>query len=239
MDISPIKPVSLNSVQAVLSSKQISSQEKIDYMRTNRNEIKRLCEEELNITGREFKNMMQNRPLQRFRPLKNSFTKKGDKILLSVALGIQPEEVDDYVDDYCDNIIIDNQKDIEKMDLDRLNKIKAYVYRHGTKEQVIQMLDNELTIAKDKLQTLYSTLEYNTGGVADYFTRPIHRMDNTTLITIYSVVDKHLDKMVKNNQLSAEEHDNTSQWALIQIYRIQNNSKLIRDYKAYKELTRS
>ena len=99
------------------------------------------------------------------------------------------------------------------------------------------MLDQELTLAKDKLQTLYSTLEYNTGGVADYFTRPIHRMDNTTLVTIYSVVNKHLDKMVKDNKLSAEQHDDTSQWALIQIYRIQNNSKLIRDYKAYKELT--
>lgn len=238
MEIQPIKPSSLDAVQQVLSSKQISSQDKADYVRANRSEIKQLCEEEVNITGRDFQNIMKNRPLQRFRPIKNSFTKRGDKIILAMALGIEPEDVDDYTNDYCDNIVAENQKDINKMNADRLNKIKTYVYRHGTKEQVIKMLDNELTIAKDKLQALYQTLEYNTGGVADYFTRPIHRMDNTTMINIYNVIDSHLDEMQKTNQLSAEERDETSQWALVRIYRIQNNSKLIRDYKAYKELTR-
>ncbi len=236
MEIQPIRPSSLSAVQAVLSSKQISSQDKAEYIRTNRSEIKQLCQEEVQITGRDFQNIMKNRPLQRFRPLKNSFTKRGDKILLAKALGIEPEEVDDYTDDYCDNIVTDNQEDINKMNADRLNKIKAYVYRHGTKEQVIKMLDYELSIAKNKLQVLYQTLEYDTGGVADYFTRPIHRMDNTTMINIYDVIDTHLDKMEKANEISAVERDETSQWALVRIYRIQNNSKLIRDYKAYKEL---
>lgn len=237
MDISPIKPVSLSSVQAVLSSKQISSQDKAQYIRSNRSAIKQLCETEVVITGKDFQNIMKNRPLQRFRPLKNSFTKRGDKILLAVALGIKPEEVDDYVDDYCDNIIIENQADINKMNAERLNKIRAYVYRHGTKEQVVEMLKSELTRAKDKLQVLYQTLEYDTGGVADYFTRPIHRMDNTTLINLYDVIDTHLDAMEKAGSLSAKERDETSQWALVRIYRIQNNSKLIRDYKALQELT--
>lgn len=237
MDISSIKPLSLNTVQAVLSSKQISAQDKAQYIRSNRSAIKQLCEVEMKITGKDFKTIMKNRPLQRYRPLKNSFTKRGDKILLAMSLGIKPEEVDDYVDDYFDNIIIDNQKDIEKMDSDRLNKIKTYVYRHGTKEQVVNMLKFELSNVKDELQFLYQTLEYGTGGVADYFTRPIHKMDNTTLINLYDAIDTHLDSMEKAGSLSAAERDKTSQWALVRIYRIQNNSKFIRDYKLLNELT--
>lgn len=231
MEVSPIIKINLSSLQDFLSSKEISRNDKIDFLRKNRTEIKQV------ITGKEFQGIMKNRPLKKFRPFKNSFTKRGDKILLAMALDMDPSEVDNYLDDFDYTFLDNTHKDIKKLDEDRIKKIKTYIYRHGTKNQVIKTLDYELSTAKDKLQLLYQTLEYNTGGVADYFTRPIHRMDNTTLLNLYNVVDSHLDAMEKDGTISAKDRDKTSQWALTRIYRIQNNSKLIKDYKLYKELT--
>ena len=55
------------------------------------------------------------------------------------------------------------------------------------KEQLVKFWDYKLGHIKDVIKYLYSTLEYNTGGIADYFVRPIHRMNNKTLIKLYHI----------------------------------------------------
>ena len=177
---------------------------------------------------------MDNRVIQKFRPLKNSYTKWGDKIILAKALGIQNSEVPKYIKNVSETIA-----DVENMDFlphSTMEMLKTYVYRHGTKDELIMFLDYELSKAQDLLKCLYRTLEYHSGGVADYFIRPIHRMDNKTLIRVYDVVNKNIKKAQQAGKLSDAESKKVAKWALIQIYRIQNNSKLINAIKTYKTL---
>ncbi|MBQ8476532.1 hypothetical protein IJ531_05665, partial [bacterium] len=186
------------------------------------------------ITGHDIQGIMSHRPLQKFRPIKNAFTKKGDKILLSKALGIDESDISNYIIEMCDNL--EGQDNIDFKTYDDFEKVKTYVYRHGTKEQVVKFLDLELKYAKDTLKTLYATLDYNMGGAADYFRRPIHRMDNRTLINLYTVVDNHLDALEKTGQIEEKDKLRTSEWALVRIYEIQNNSKLKGAIKTLKEI---
>ena len=108
---------------------------------------------------------------------------------------------------------------------------KTYIYRHGSAEQLVLFFDYELLKSKDVLKTLYRTLEYNNNGVADYFIRPIHRMKNSTLISLYQVVDKYLQKSFNSGQIISEQKLETSEWALKRIYLIQHNSKFINSLK--------
>ena len=126
---------------------------------------------------------------------------------------------------------------VGRYSLDEIEAIKTYVYRHGTKQQVIDTLDYELTHAKDILTVLYQTLEYNSGGVADYFMRPIHLMSNNTMYNVYNTIDKNLTKCEQSGSISAQEHKDTAEWALAKIYMIQNNQKLRNAVKLYKELS--
>ena len=84
---------------------------------------------------------------------------------------------------------------------------------------------------------LYNTLEYHTGGIADYFIRPIHKMDNKTLVRIYNVIDKQLKIQKENGLISEEENTKIAKWALCKIYTIQNNNKFINAVKTYKVLS--
>ena len=70
------------------------------------------------------------------------------------------------------------------------------------------------------MKSLYSTLEYYSGGVADYFIRPIHRMDNKTMLKIYKVLNKHIKKAKENGSLDENRSEKIAKWALIQIYKI-------------------
>lgn len=88
----------------VLSSNKITQIQKTDFVRRNRIQIEKLVETK--ISGSEFRSMMQNRPLKKFRPLKNSYTKGGDKILLAKSLGIQTCEVSGYLDKITSEIQI-------------------------------------------------------------------------------------------------------------------------------------
>ena len=122
------------------------------------------------------------------------------------------------------------------MENNKLETIKTYVYRHGSKDELVSFLDYELSRADQLDKALYRTLKYHSGGVADYFIRPIHRMDNKTLIRVYDVVNKNIKKAQQAGKLSDAESKKVAKWALIQIYRIQNNSKLINAIKTYKTL---
>ena len=119
---------------------------------------------------------------------------------------------------------------------DIYKQIKTYVYRHGTKKQVIAILDYELRHTTDILKTLYRTLDYNSCGIANYFMFPHHKLDNSTLIKLYNVIDKNLELSSESGKISEVNALETAEWALAKIYDIQNNQHFQNAIKLKKEL---
>ncbi len=224
---------SLDSVRIhqVLASASLTDGQKVEFIKKNSSQIKSVLESE--ITKDEFKMLMEYRPLIRFRPLKNSFTKQGDVELLAQALNINKKDVRKYIN----SIIGSNFEIHNRQEKDNIESSKTYVYRHGTKEQVVAYLEYELSDVKNVLQCLYKTLDENTGGFAGYFNRPIHRMDNRTMRKIYNVVDKSLTKAANEGRITSKQQQDAAEWALVRIYQIQNNSRFIRACDAYREIT--
>lgn len=225
--IQPINPIDTLEVYKILTSNKLTDAQKAQFIKKNSVAIKKLTKTD--ITQNEFKELMAHRPLIRFRPLKNSFTKQGDDVMFAKSIGITKKEIRKYI-----NSIIDNN--FENQHPENIEKAKAYVYRHGTKAQVLSFFEYELSDVKTTLQKLYKTLEYNSGGLADYFSRPIHRMDNITLGKLYNTIDKSLKNSANAGCLKHEELNSHAEWALVKIYEIQNNSKLIRACELYKDL---
>lgn len=232
MRVEKIESLNLQELHAIMTSNKISEHDKAHFVQLNQHQIKDIMK--YHMTAAEFQGMMNGRELVKFRPLLNSFRKRGDKKLLAEALEIDPGDVDDYLNEVTNDIQeIDDMRFLPK---DKVEKLKTYVYRHGSKDKLVTFFEYELTTAKDKLKTLYSTLEYHSGGVADYFIRPIHRFDNKTLVKIYNVIDKNLKTATESGEISQADKDKAAIWALIQIYKIQNNNKLINAIKTYKTL---
>lgn len=228
MEISSIDAV---TVSKILHSQQLTDKQKAEFIKKNSYEIKQIVKSE--ITQQELAMLMQNRPLIRFRPLKNSFTKRGDKILLAKSLGIETKDVNKYI-----NNLLETDFDTSgSVSTENIDKVKTYVFRHGTKEQVIRFLDYELSDVKFTLERLYKLLDDNSGGLVEYFSRPIHRMDNKTLAKLYNVISKNINDSVKSGCINSEKAASLSEWALVKIYQIQNNSKLIRAVEKYNALT--
>ena len=226
--ISAISSIDSFELHKILTSNKLSNKQKVEFLKNNAHILKNISPE--NITKKELEQILKNRQLIRFRPLKNSFTKQGDMKLLAEALGIEKSEINKYINSVINtNFLIQNQTDI-----DNIEKMKMYVYRHGTKKQVESFLEYELSDVKTTLQKLYKTLEYNSGGLADYFSRPIHRMDNNTLARLYNVIDKSLKNSADAGYVT--DINSHAEWALIKIYEIQNNSKLIKAYDLYNSL---
>lgn len=232
LKIDAISHVDLYTIQKIFSSDKISDDEKAIFLRQHSGEIKQIVDQA--ISTREFAHIMRGRPLIKFRPLKNSLTKRVDKILLAKALGLDDSEIEFMIN----SVVADIEAGtfLSKYSSSQLEKIKTYIYRHGSQEQLIAFLEYKLNEVKDIVQYLYHTLEYNTGGLADYFIRPAHRMDNKTLINLYKTIDKNLDIAHKNGQISLEDKEKTAKWAIVKLYQIQNNSKLINAVKTYKTL---
>lgn len=233
MNVPKISSIDFNIIQNIMASSKISESQKTQFIENHKTQIEKVLR--LQVTPLEFKGLMKNRPLRKFKPLRNSFTKRGDKMLLANTLGIEPDELSDYVEEIKSDL--SEFSDLSFLPEDKLDAIKTYVYRHGSKDDIVAFLDYELRCAKDTLKTLYSTLEYHTGGIADYFIRPIHRMDNRTMVRLYRVIDKHLDNAKSSGRVTDEEYTKIAKWALVQIYRLQNNSKLINAIKTYKVLS--
>lgn len=230
--IQPVNSISAFDIYKVLSSEKLTDNQKAEFLHKNSAAIKSVAESE--ITREEFKEIMANRPLIKFRPLKNSFTKQGDDIILAQALDINKKDINKYID----SVIEGNFEIHDRQDKDNIEKLKTYVYRHGTKDQVIAFLEYELSDVKFILNKLYKTLDINTGGsMAEYFMRPIHRMDNITMGKLYRVIDKSLRDSREQGVISDEEFNMTAKWALVKIHDIQNNSKLIHAFDIYKDLT--
>lgn len=232
MEISRINGLDFDTLMNVLSSPKITESQKTQFLLKNQSQITTIIETK--ITSYEFENLMQKRVIQKFRPLKNSFTKRGDKILLAKALEIEPSNVSAYIKNTAS--IMQNVDEIDFLLPDKMEMLKTYVYRHGSKDELVAFLDYELQKAKDITKALYKTLEYYSGGVADYFIRPIHRMDNKTLIKIFQIINKNIKQSQSTGQLSDVRAKKLAKWALIRIYQIQNNSKLINAIKTYNVL---
>ena len=232
MKVNKIEHLDIEALQKVLTSNRITESQKTSFLLSNRNQISKIMEN--SITSTDFKILMQNRTLQKFRPLKNSYTKWGDKIILAKAIGIKPAEIPDFVKKTSNTI--NDMDNLNFLPKSKLEMIKSYVYRHGSKDELVNFLDWELKHTKNILKTLYTTLNYYSGGVADYFIRPIHRMDNKTLIRIYHVINKNLKLTESSGNISETDSKKIAKWALIRIYQIQNNSKFINAVKTYNVL---
>ena len=223
-------PVDTWAIYKVLASEKISNDEKYQYIQMHSSEIKDIAKSK--ISREEFEYLMQNRPLIKYKPFRNSFTKQGDDELFAQAVNIDKKEINAYIN----SIINSNFKIHDKEQADNIDKAKSYVYRHGDKKQVVKFLEYELSDVKNVLDILYKTLEENSGGVAGYFSRPIHHMDNRTLKNIYQVIDKSLKNSLNAGYIDNEEYIRNSERALIRIYEIQNNQRIIKAYHLYQDL---
>lgn len=232
MKIVKIEQLDIDTLHKILTSNKISESQKTSFLLKNSAKIATIVEN--SITSSDFNILMQNRTLQKFRPLKNSYTKWGDKIILAKALGIKPVEIPEFVKKTSN--AIGKMEELEFLAPSKLEMVKTYVYRHGSKDELVNFLDWELKHTRDILKTLYSTLNYYSGGVADYFIRPIHRMDNKTMIRIYSVINKNIKTSQSAGKLSDADSKRIAKWALIRIYQIQNNSKFINAVKTFDVL---
>jgi hypothetical protein len=232
MKVSKVENINFDKLMEVMASNKISDAQKAQFFSQHKPQIEKIIETK--ITDSEFKDMMGKRAIIKFRPLKNSFTKKGDKILLSKALEVNTSDVNGYIKKV--STAIENTENLDFLPNDKIEMIKTYVYRHGSKDELVNFLDYELTKSKDIIKSLYSTLEYYSGGVADYFIRPIHRMDNKTLIKVFNVINKNIKQKTLEGNISEAESEKLAKWALIKIYKIQNNSKLINAIKTYNVL---
>ncbi len=232
MKIEKIEHLDFATIEKILASNKITDSQKVQFVNNNKNQIEKIVVDKISET--DFKTLMQNRNLVKFRPLKNSFTKKGDKLILAKALEINPSEVPNYVKNVKDAISDINS--ISFLSAEKINMIKTYVYRHGSKDELVAFLDYELKKAVDIEKTLYKTLTYYSGGVADYFIRPIHRMDNKTLVKVFNIINKNLEISKTEGKIGDVQSKKLAKWALVQIYKIQNNSKFINAIKTYNTL---
>lgn len=230
MKIEAVEPIDTYSIYKILASEKISNSEKYEYIKKHSSQIADIVKSE--ITKEEFEYLMQNRPLIKFKPFKNSFTKQGDDELFAQSVGIDKKEIKYFIN----GIIESNFAIHDRQEWDKIEKSKSYVYRHGTKSQVVKFLEYELSDVKNVLDILYKTLDENSSGIAGYFSRPIHHMDNKTLKSIYRTIDKSLKNSMNAGYINNEEYLRNSEMALIRIYQIQNNQKIIKAFHAYQNL---
>lgn len=228
--IEPVQPITPLYVNGILATNKLTNEQKFQFIKENMATIKSFNKEEIDV--QDLKEILKSRPLIRFRPLKNSFTKQGDKILLAKSLNLKPKEVNGYINTLVSEGIGTNSN----ISNDNIEKVKSYVFRHGTKKQVLKFLEHELSDTKNVLTNLYKTMEENAGGLFDYYQRPIHRMSNNNLAQLYQVIEKALKTAEKSGDIDKQALKYNSEWALVKIYQIQNNSKLIRAYHKYENL---
>ena len=135
--ITGVNSIDTLKLHRILTSEKLTDKQKAEFIKKNTTAVKNIVKTE--ITKYEFEELMSERPLIRFRPLKNSFTKKGDTIILAKSLGIAEKDIKKYI-----NSIIENNFEIQdNLKKDNIEKVKTYVFRHGTKAQVVSFLEYE------------------------------------------------------------------------------------------------
>lgn len=225
-------PIDVYSLHHILASEDLTDVQKLNFLKRHSDEVKGILEIELGTE--DFNKIMANRPLMIFRPIKNVFTKTGDRIMLAKTLEIPPEELDGFVKKATRTL--PKRGEASFISEEQLDAIKTYIYRHGSQEQVIKFMDYELSHTKNIKKTLRKTLSYTKGGVADYFTRPIHRMKDKTLLGLFETVLKNLSDRKDAGELTDDEVLKISKVVLARIYQLKENSKLKNSAKLKREL---
>ncbi|MCR5261915.1 MAG: hypothetical protein K6C94_08780 [Candidatus Gastranaerophilales bacterium] len=104
--------------------------------------------------------------------------------------------------------------------------LEPYVYRHGSKEQLLDYMKLQLSDAKTTLKNLYNILDTESGGLYSYFERPIHVLDNRTVQKMQKLVTDGLGNAKDRGYISEIEYNQNVEWALEKIYEIQSNTSL-------------
>lgn len=227
MNVEKIGSLNFDIIYKVLSSSNISDATKTKFIYKNRFEINNIVEKSINDD--DFNWLMQNRALKKFRPIKNSFTKRGDKIILAKSLNIPVSDVPKYIKNVTNNL--KHKNELAQIENVSVEKLKTYIYRHGNQDELVVFFDNELSKSKNIKKTLENNLKYNTNGLADYFIRPIHRMKNQTLIELFNVINKNISTEKEKGSISQKEMNEILNESFIKLYKIQQNSKLINALK--------
>ena len=232
--ISSAGTLNLYKVREVMTSNRIKQAEKIKFLNENHDKIKSLAAEK--ISGTDYEMLMGIRPLKLQNPLKNVFIKFVDWKITAQALGVKPSEVRSYMRDIVHKL--ESMEDLKTLGIseDVYKQIKTHVYRMGSKKQVISNLNYELHHAESILDTLYRTLDYNSCGIANYFMFPHRKLDNATLIKLYSVIDKNLKSHSAAGKISETKALHAAEWAPAKIYDIQNNQHFKNLVKLKQEL---
>ena len=125
--------------------------------------------------------------------------------------------------------IIDSHE-INKQELlfyeEQSSVIIPYVYRHGTKNQLIETMKMQLSDAKSVLKQLYNILNNECYSLYSYFERPIHALDNRSIIKMEKIIGDGLSEAHKKGYLSEDMYTQNVQWALDKIYSIQSDTSL-------------
>ena len=95
MKVNRIETLDLESIYKVLNSKEITEAQKTKFVLSNSTNIKKIMKR--SIDDKDFKLLMKNRAIKKFRPIKNSYTKIGDKMILAKALSLQPSKLPRYI----------------------------------------------------------------------------------------------------------------------------------------------
>ena len=116
--VQPVSSITTFELYRVLSSEKLTDNQKAEFLHKNSSAVKSIAEKE--ITREEFKEIMANRPLIKFRPLKNSFTKQGDDIILAKSLDINKKDINKYINSVIEtNFEIHDTQDKDKIEIGR------------------------------------------------------------------------------------------------------------------------
>lgn len=125
---------------------------------------------------------------------------------------------------------ITKEEDIKKQELlfyqQPVGIMGDYIYRHGSKTQLLNYMKLQLSDAKSMLKQLYNILDTECGSLMSYFVRPIHVLDNHSVVKMHKIVKDGLSEAQNRGYISKEEYSQNVQWALEKIYAIQSNTTL-------------
>ena len=115
-----------------------------------------------------------------------------------------------------------------------MQKVKEYVFRHGSKSQVVAYVAYQLSDVNTVLTSLYKTLD---NDLSEYYKRPIHRMSNDDVENLYNTVDSKLSTAEKAGAITADQHLQSAKDTLSKIYQIQSNQKILKAAEFVNENT--
>ena len=109
---------------------------------------------------------------------------------------------------------------------ERGSLIEPYIYRHGSKEQLLNYMKLQLSDAKSALKQLYNILDNECHGLYSYFERPIHVLDNHTILKMDKIIKDGLGNAQQKGYITQDMYTQNVEWALEKIYSIQSDTSL-------------